>query len=101
MGLVNAAGADAEEACSDNIGANKASDAADAFNLHFQGKKFKNPYASGTAATLDCATTIVGCTLIAGAGSDITVTTCYEEDEAVDPAACSASTTLTDTINIK
>mgnify|MGYP001171878603 CR=1 FL=1 len=101
MGLVNATGGDAAATCDANIGANLASDAATAFNLHFQGKKFKNPYASGTPATLGCATTIVGCTLIAGAGSDITVTSCYEKDDDVDPAACTAATTLTDTINIK
>ena len=101
MGLVNSTGGDAAATCADNIGAGNAAAAVLVFNAHFEGKKFKNPYESGTPATKDCAVTIVGCTLIAGAGSDITVTSCYEKDDDVDPAACTAATTSTDTINIK
>ena len=97
MGLVNTSGADASADCSANVGAGKASDSATAFNNHFQGKKFKNPYAPGSLATSDCTATTVGCTLIAADGEDdIKISTCYEE-------TCSAGgdTSLVDIISLK
>jgi type IV pilus assembly protein PilA len=96
MGLVNTTGGDAGELCEDNIGAGKASDAADAFNAHFEGKKFKNPYSPSNPATKDCAVDIVGCTLIDDDGDNIKVSSCYEEDCELD-----GDTSLVDTISLK
>ena len=102
MGLVNASGADAGETCAANIGAGMAGAAATAFNTHFEGKKFKNPYDSSTFATDGCTATTVGCTLIEENDSDsLKISTCYEKTG--DPAACAAGgdTTLTDVISLK
>ena len=73
--------------------------ATTAFNNHFQGKKFKNPYSSSNLATSSCTITDanVGCTLIAADGNDsLKISTCYE-------TACSATgtTTLVDIISLK
>jgi len=97
LGIVTAAGADAAATCADNVGAGKAATAATSFNNHFQGKKFKNPYAPGSLATSDCTATTVGCTLIAAEGADdLKISTCYEE-------TCSAGgdTSLVDIISLK
>ena len=101
MGLVKADGTDAAATCADNIGAGKASVAAIAFNLHFEGKKFKNPYDSGTPATKGCLVATVGCTLITGDGSDITISSCYEEIGDTPVCTATGDTTLVDTISIK
>ena len=99
LGLVTTAGADAAATCADNVGAGKAATAVSSFNAHFQGKKFKNPYSSGTLATNSCtiSDTNVGCTLIATDGSDsLKISTCYE-------TSCTATgtTTLVDIISLK
>ena len=85
--------------CSDNIGAGKATTAANTFNAHFEGKKFKNPYSSGKWATESCKIddTNVGCTLIEKDGNDsLKISTCYE-------TSCTATgtTTLVDIISLK
>ena len=100
MGLVDASGGDAAETCAANIGAGVAGAAATAFNTHFEGKKFKNPYDSGTFATDGCLATTVGCTLIEADGDSLKISTCYEKTG--DPAACAAGgdTTLTDVISL-
>ena len=99
MGVVAKNGSSASAKCKDNIGASKAGTAVTTFNDHFQGKKFKNPYSSGTLATNSCtiSDTNVGCTLIATDGSDsLKISTCYE-------TACTATgdTTLVDIISLK
>ena len=99
MGVVDSKGANASADCSKNIGAGKAKTAAGTFNVHFEGKKFKNPYNSGSMATKDCKidNDNVGCTLIKEEGSDsLKISTCYE-------TACTAAgtTTLVDIINLK
>ena len=99
MGLVNASGANANATCAANVGAGKASAAVNAFNTHFQGKKFKNPYSSSNLATSSCSITDanVGCTLIAADGNDsLKISTCYE-------TSCTATgtTTLVDIISLK
>ena len=96
MGLVKKDGTDAKETCAANIGAGKATAAA-AFNTHFEGKKFKNPFSSATFATKDCKAKTKGCTLIAAEGADdLKISTCYE-------ATCTAggTTSLVDVISLK
>ena len=99
MGVVAKNGSSANAKCSDNIGAGKATTAANTFNAHFEGKKFKNPYSSSKMATESCTIndTNVGCTLIAADGNDsLKISTCYE-------TACTATgtTTLVDIISLK
>ena len=69
--------------CADNMKGN-ADKAAAAFKVHFQGKKFKNPFKPATLATTDCEDE--GCTLISGAalGSIITITTVVGDDTLED-----------------
>ena len=98
MGVVNAAGANANATCSANVGVGKATTMACTMAAHFQGKKFKNPYESSILATdsMNCAASSkAGCTTISGSGDDVTILTCVEE-------ACSAAANkLTDIISVK
>ena len=64
MSLVNADGDSVTPECDANTGLN-ANTAADTFNAHFKGKKFKNPYKPADSATAsDCSGN--GCTAITG-----------------------------------
>ena len=97
MGVVDAAGGiltDVE--CSANIGAN-ASTAAGTFKTHFEGKKFKNPYAPSIKSTGTACTTSgdKGCTVIKAHTSDtstLVITTVVSDD---------ALETLEDQISLK
>ena len=98
MGLVGTNGSAATPAvtCKATVGSGKAGTAAIALNIHFQGKKFKNPHDSSTLATDTC-TIIddkVGCTLIAGVNTnkDLEIKTCIE-------TPCTGDNILTDTIS--
>ena len=82
MGLVKADGSAATITCSATVGFGKAALAATALQIHFQGKKFKNPHNSSNLATKSCSIddANVGCTLINGANNNnnLSVTTCIE-----------------------
>ena len=96
MGLVKADGTDAAATCDANTGATaaKATAAAAAFNLHFQGKNFKNPHTStilATAGGTTCPVTKLGCSVITSGTGTLTVTTL---------ADTASGGTLTDTISL-
>ena len=82
MGLVKLDGTAAAVTCKLTVGSGKAGTAATAFNVHFQGKKFKNPHNSSNLATLSCTIDDINvrCTLINGANNNnnLSVTTCIE-----------------------
>ena len=101
MGLVNASGGDAAATCADNIGAGNAAAAVLVFNAHFEGKKFKNPYDSGTFATDGCLVTTVGCTLIEADGDSLKISTCYEKSGTPSVCSVTVTTRLEDTISLK
>ena len=98
MGVVDADGGTLTDVeCDDNTGADSASTAANTFNAHFEGKKFKNPYSPSDPATKDCAVEIEGCTLIAADGNDdLKISSCYEK-----PCTAGGDTSLVDTISLK
>ena len=85
MGLVKADGSAASVSCSATVGKGKAQLAANALQIHFQGKKFKNPYDSSKLSTLPAPGCTmddknVGCTLIDGINNNtnLRVQTCIE-----------------------
>ena len=82
MGLVKLDGSAAAVTCKLTVGSGKAGTAATAFNVHFQGKKFKNPHSSSDLATKNCSIddANVGCTLLVGTNSnnDLSIRTCVE-----------------------
>ena len=82
MGLVKLDGSAAAVQCKLTVGTGKAGTAATAFNVHFQGKKFKNPHSSSDLATKKCSIddANVGCTLLVGTNSnnDLSIRTCVE-----------------------
>ena len=85
MGLVKLDGSAAAVTCSATVGFGKAALAATALQIHFQGKKFKNPHNSSNLATLPSPGCTmddknVGCTLIDGVNNNtnLRVQTCIE-----------------------
>ena len=85
MGLVKADGSAATVSCATTVGKGKAQLAANALQLHFQGKRFKNPHDSSKLATLPAPGCTmddinVGCTLIDGVNNNtnLRVQTCIE-----------------------